>query len=299
MNRKVTLIGAGAMGNAIGTRLMEARHSLSVYDLDGEKVDALAKTGAMRHASAASAASGAEFVFLSLNAAHIVRAAVFARDGVAADAKPGTTIIDMSSIDPRSTKDLAAEAMTLGLRWLDCPLSGGAPKALLGQLTVVAGGNPEDFEHARPIMQDLCSNFTHMGPSGAGQTTKLINQVLCGLNFAAVAEATRLALDAGVAAEKIPGALAGGRADSAILQEFMPRMAEGDFAVTGRISNMVKDLNGVQDLARETGTSMPLTAVCAEIHRLMTRAGFGGSDQSALMKYFDGPTTVGMKTDEI
>ena len=128
-----------------------------------------------------------------------------------------------------------------------------------------------------------------MGPSGAGQTTKLINQVLCGLNFLAVAEATQLALDAGVDAEKVPQALKGGRADSAILQEYMPRFATKDYRRTGRIDNMVKDLSGAQDLARRTHTAMPLTALCAEIHRMLTAAGLGGEDQAALMEFFKGP----------
>ncbi|TIO80325.1 MAG: NAD(P)-dependent oxidoreductase, partial [Mesorhizobium sp.] len=125
-----------------------------------------------------------------------------------------------------------------------------------------------------------------MGPAGAGQTTKLINQVLCALNFMAVAEATRLALDAGVDALKIPQALKGGRADSAILQEYLPRFATRDYRRTGRIDNMVKDLNAAQDLARRTHTAMPLTAVCAEVHRLLTAAGLGGEDQAALMEFF-------------
>ncbi|MEP2473853.1 MAG: NAD-binding protein, partial [Paracoccaceae bacterium] len=121
-----------------------------------------------------------------------------------------------------------------------------------------------------------------------GQTTKLINQVLCGLGFLAIAEATQLALDAGVDAEKIPVALRGGRADSALLQEYLPRFAQKDYRRTGRIDNMVKDLNAVQDLARSTGTSMPMTGLCAEIHRMLTAAGLGGEDQAAVMEFFTG-----------
>jgi 2-hydroxy-3-oxopropionate reductase len=125
-----------------------------------------------------------------------------------------------------------------------------------------------------------------MGPSGAGQTTKLINQVLCGLGFVAIAEATKLAEDAGVDAEKIPSALRGGRADSALLQEYMPRFANRDYAPTGRIDNMVKDLDAAQALARTTGTAMPLTGLCAELHRFMTAAGYGAEDQAMLMEYW-------------
>ncbi|NTE47156.1 NAD(P)-dependent oxidoreductase [Agrobacterium pusense] len=285
---KVALIGAGAMGGAIGTRLIETGNQLTVFDLDAEKVAALTSLGAQSASTAAEAASISDVVILSLNSPKIVRIAVFGKDGVAAGAKPGTLIIDMSSIDPEATKELAADAAEKGLRWVDSPLSGGAPKALVGQLTLMAGGSEKDVADAHRVLRHVASNYTHMGPCGAGQTTKLINQVLCGLNFLAVAEATQLALDAGVDAAKIPQALRGGRADSVILQEYMPRYVARDYRRTGRIDNMVKDLNGAQDLARRTNTAMPLTAVCAEVHRMLTAAGLGGEDQAALMEFFSG-----------
>ena len=291
MPHTVALIGAGVMGGAIGARLLDTGNALHVFDLDPDRVASLVDRGATAAESAAAAAAASDAVILSLNTGAIVRAAVFGDAGVAAGAKPGTLIIDMSSVDPAATRELAADAAAAGLHWLDCPLSGGAPKVAVGALTVMAGGEPDDFAAAKPVMDHLCANFTHMGPSGAGQTTKLINQVLCALNFVAVAEATQLALDAGVDAAAIPRALAGGRADSAILQEYMAKMAAKDYTPTGRIDNMVKDLNGVQDLARSTGTAMPLTAVCAEIHRVLTAAGLGGADNAALMKYFEGPAS--------
>lgn len=288
MSLKVALIGAGAMGGAIGRRLVSTGQSLSVFDLDRAKVEELTALGATAAASAAEAAASADYVILSLNSPRIVRAALFGDKGVAEGARQGTLVIDMSSIDPEATQEIAAEAKTRGLRFVDSPLSGGAPKALTGQLTLMAGGAEDDVRDAHTVLQHVASNYTHMGPSGAGQTTKLINQVLCGLNFLAVAEATQLALDAGVDAARIPQALKGGRADSAILQEYMPRFVAKDYRRTGRIDNMVKDLNGAQDLARRTHTAMPLTAVCAEVHRMLTAAGLGGEDQAALMEFFKG-----------
>ncbi len=295
MSVNVALIGAGAMGGAIGTRLAETGNNLHVFDLDPEKVSALVAKGAVSAASAAEAASRSNYVITSLNAPRIVDLAVFGENGVAAGASPGTLIIDMSSIDPEATKELAAKAEERGLRWVDSPLSGGAPKALVGELTLMAGGSETDVADAHNVLKFVSSNYTHMGPVGAGQTTKLINQVLCGLGFLAVAEATQLALDAGVDAAKIPAALKGGRADSAILQEYMPRFVSRDYRRTGRIDNMVKDLNGAQDLARRTHTAMPLTAVCAEVHRMLTAAGLGGEDQAALMEYFKGPDKESFK----
>jgi 2-hydroxy-3-oxopropionate reductase len=257
-----------------------------VFDLDPAKVASLVEQGATAASSAAKAAAEADAVILSLNSPRIVRAAVFEPAGVAEGARKGTLIIDMSSIDPESTRALAKDAAAAGLRWVDSPLSGGAPKALTGQLTCMAGGDAADVAEARTVLAEVASNFTHMGPSGAGQTTKLINQVLCALNFVAVAEATALAEASGVDAAKIPQALRGGRADSAILQEYMPRFATRDYRPTGRIDNMVKDLNGAQDLARQTGIAMPMTVVCAEIHRLLTAIGCGAMDQAALMEFW-------------
>ena len=294
MANRVALVGCGVMGGAIGTRLCEVGETLTVFDIDEARMLALAGRGAVTAGSAAEAATNSDYVILSLNSAEIVREAIFGPRGVAAGARPGTMIIDMSSIDPPSTRALAAEAARVHLRWVDCPLSGGAPRALVGTLAVMVGGTAEDFEASKAVMKHLCANFTHMGPSGAGQTTKLINQVLCALHFMAVAEATRLAQDAGVDATRIPQALSGGRADSAILQEFMVKFANRDYTPTGRIDNMVKDLNAVQDLARTTGTAMPLTATCAEIHRLLDSTGLGGADNAALMKYFEGPGKEGI-----
>jgi 2-hydroxy-3-oxopropionate reductase len=218
-----------------------------------------------------------------------VRAAVFGPQGVAEGASAGTLIIDMSSIDPETTKALASDGAARGLRWVDSPLSGGIPKVAVGQLTLMQGGTAPDVTEAQQILANIAANQTHMGGSGAGQTTKMINQVLCGLGFLAVAEATALAEAAGVNVLKIPQALKGGRADSALLQEYMPRYVARDYRRTGRIDNMVKDLNAAQDLARLTHTAMPLTAICAEIHRMLTAAGLGGEDQAALMEFFKGP----------
>lgn len=284
---KVGLIGAGVIGQAVGARLLETNHDLTVYDRNPPKVAALTEKGASGADGAAAVGAASDYVIVSLNGADAVRDVTLGPEGVASTAKPGTMIIDMSSIDPVATRALAENAAAKGLAWVDAPLSGGAPKAEIGALTVMAGGEVEDVERARAVMDDLCANYTRMGPSGAGQTTKLINQVLCALHFSAVAEAVALAEAAGVDAAMIPTALKGGRADSAILQEFTAKFAARDYTPAGRIDNMVKDLNGVQDLAQTTGTPMPVTAAAAELHRWLTAKGFGLEDNAAMMKYFD------------
>lgn len=284
----LALIGAGAMGGAIGLRLLQTGTKLRVFDLDPAKVAVLVAEGAIAAGSAAEAAAGAEATILSLNSAQIVERAVFGAGGVAEGAKAGALVIDMSSIDPVATRAFAEHAAQAGLGWVDSPLSGGIPKVSAGALTLMQGGDAAHVARAQTLLAQVAANQTHMGPAGAGQTTKLINQVLCGLGFLAVAEATALAEAAGVDATRIPEALRGGRADSALLQEYMPRFAARDYRPTGRIDNMVKDLNGALDVARLSHTSMPLTALCAEIHRMLTAAGLGDMDQAAVMEYFSG-----------
>ncbi|WOI57672.1 NAD(P)-dependent oxidoreductase [Palleronia sp. LCG004] len=289
MGMKIAVIGCGAMGGAIAARLCEAGQNVRVFDLDEGAMQALVAKGATATRNAAEAASGVEYVIISLNGAEIVERAVFGEDGVASGAGANVLLIDMSSIDPEATKALATRAGEAGLRWVDSPLSGGAPKVATGDLALMCGGSEDDVDDAANVLSHLAANITRMGDHGAGQATKLINQVLCGLHFMAAAEATQLAVNAGVDASKIPGALRGGRADSAILQEYMPRFVAKDYRRTGRIDNMVKDLDAAQALARRTNTSMPLTALCNEIHRMLTSAGLGCEDQAALMEYFEGP----------
>ncbi|MEP3198984.1 MAG: NAD(P)-dependent oxidoreductase [Lentilitoribacter sp.] len=294
---KIGLIGAGAMGGAIGTRFLDVGCELCVFDLDKVRVQELVDKGASAASSAANAAENADFVVFSLNSSRIVEVAAFGDAGAIEGASSETIFIDMSSVGPEETRDMAEKALARNVGWVDAPLSGGAPKALIGELTLMIGGEDVHVKRAMEGLKLIASNMTHMGPSGAGQTTKIINQVLCGLNFVAVAEATQLAIDAGVDASKIPGALAGGRADSAILQEFMPRYANKDYTRQGRLANMIKDLKFAQDLSISTNTSMPITAACMEIYKMLTAAGFGEEDLPVLMEYFKGPDRNVLNSD--
>jgi 2-hydroxy-3-oxopropionate reductase len=287
----VGIIGVGIMGSAIATRLLMCNQNVILFNRTADKIKTLVDKGARAGTSPRDVAEQSDFVILSLNTAAIVEDVVFGKDGVAEAASSEKMLLDMSSIDPKSTRAMAMRLReTSAMPWLDCPLSGGAPGALSGKLAVMAGGTEEDFEKAKMVMNHLCANFTLMGPQGAGQTTKLVNQVLCAVNFQAIAEATQLALNGGVSVDRIPAALAGGRADSRLLQEFMAKMGRHDYSPTGRIDNMLKDLEAVQALASQTRTSMPVTALTTEIHRLFVAAGKGGDDNAALMKFFNGPS---------
>ena len=289
MAERIAIIGAGIMGTAIATRLLDCGHTLSIFDLDAMKVAALVGKGATAALSPADTASRCDFVILSLNHADIVRKAVFGEGGVAQSASAAKLLIDMSSIDPAATAQMAQQLETAtGMAWVDCPLSGGMPGALAGKLTVMAGGSDANFERARVVMKDLCANYTLMGGSGAGQTTKLVNQLFCAFAFQAVAEAVKLAEAGGVDPKKIPQALAGGRADSHIMQEFMAKFAARDFTPTGRLDNMLKDLDSVQAFALKTKTPLPLTSAVTEIHRLLIAMGLGAADSAEAMRLLDG-----------
>lgn len=291
-SEKIAVIGAGIMGSAIATRLLATGQTVTVFDLDAAKVAALVEKGAKAAASIAEAVQASDFVVLSLNHADIVRKAVFGDRGVASAATADKLLIDMSSIDPKDTADMSARlASESGMKWVDCPLSGGAPGALDGRLTIMAGGDEADFERARAVMQHLATNYNLMGPSGAGQTVKLINQLFCAVAFQAVAEAVKLAEAGGVDAARIPAALKGGRADNAIMQEFMGKFAARDYKPTGRIDNMLKDLDSLQAFAQKTRTPLPMTGQVVEIHRLLCAMGLGPKDSAEMMRLLDGANT--------
>ncbi len=285
----VGVIGIGIMGSAIAKRLIETGHPVQVFDLDKEKVAAAVKNGAQAAATPAAATEACDFVITSLNSAHIVRAVVFGKDGIAEKAAKGKMLIDMSSIDPIATAEMSKELRDrTGMAWVDCPLSGGAPKAAVGKLTIMAGGTAEDVEKARLVMDDLAANYTHMGPSGAGQTTKMINQILIGVGFQALAEAVRVAEAGGVDPAKLSVALAGGRADSQILQEYGPKMAARDMTPTGRIENMLKDLEPLQTFAASKRIPLFLPNLAIDLNRMFVLAGIGPLDTVAMMDQFEG-----------
>ncbi|BBB14530.1 NAD(P)-dependent oxidoreductase [Sphingopyxis sp. FD7] len=285
---KVAVIGVGTMGSAIAERLLATGATVAVHDSDPQARAAGEAMGAIAAASGEEAAAFADYVIISLNTAGIVEAAVFGEGGVARAGTPEKILIDMSSIDPARTSELSRRLVeSTGMRWVDAPLSGGAPAARAGQLTLMVGGDSADFDAARSVLERLASRITHVGQSGAGQTVKLVNQILCALNFLAVAEAVRFAEANGIDAAAIPDALAGGRADSRILQEFMAKMARRDFTPTGRIDNMLKDLETVQAAASAHRVALPLTSLASDLHRMLVAAGHGPADSAEYMRLFD------------
>jgi 2-hydroxy-3-oxopropionate reductase len=280
------------MGSAIAGRLIDRGLTPVVFDIDPERTKSLEALGATVASSPADLTTRVDFVVVSLNTAGIVESAVFGDGGVAAAATADKLLIDMSSIDPLATVELAGRlAEQTGMAWTDHPLSGGAPGAEAGTLTIMAGGSEADFARAESVMQHLAANRTLMGPIGAGQTTKLINQMIVGNGFATLMECAELAVRGGVDPSTIPQALAGGRADSAILQEFFVKLATRDYSPTGRIDNMLKDLDSAQQFARRAEVATPMLDENVTLHRWLVDHGHGPSDTAAMME-FHGPAVA-------
>ncbi|MCC6000679.1 MAG: NAD(P)-dependent oxidoreductase [Pararhodobacter sp.] len=284
MNAKPTLgyIGTGLMGAPMTGRLLDAGNTVTVWNRTAAKAEPLVARGAALGASPADVATKSDIVFMCLTDTAAVREAVFGPHGVAQGAKAGSVLVDFSSIQPEATREMAARLKAEhGMDWIDAPVSGGVPGAEAGTLAIMAGGDAAAFARVEPVVLQMAARFTLMGPSGAGQTTKLCNQVIVGCTMAVLAEAARLATCAGVDATRLPEALAGGFADSKPLQLFVPRMVQAMHnPPLGHVYTMLKDLDSVGDLARSCDAPVPFTALAAEQFRLLQRR--GGSDADAL-----------------
>jgi 3-hydroxyisobutyrate dehydrogenase len=266
-------------------RLIKAGHDVTLWNRSAAKAVALVEAGAKAAACPRDVASAAGIIFMCLTDAAAVEAVVFGSDGVAETPGAGKLVVDFSSIHPDAARAIAARLKGAnGMGWIDAPVSGGTMGAEEGTLAVMAGGDAADIERVRPYVLAMARRLTHMGPIGAGQTAKLCNQVIVGCAMAVLAEATRLAVNAGIDAGRLPEALAGGFADSIPLQLFVPRMVQGIHSPPlGHIATMLKDLDTVVDVARSTSSPVPMSALAAQLFRLAKAA--RGADVDALEIY--------------
>jgi 3-hydroxyisobutyrate dehydrogenase-like beta-hydroxyacid dehydrogenase len=282
---KLAFVGIGLMGAPMAGRLLDAGHELALWNRNRDKLAPLVARGARASANPAAAARGAEIVMLCVTDTPAVEEVVFGADGVADRIGRDAILVDFSSIRPDATRRFAERLRAeRGAGWIDAPVSGGVPGAEQGTLAIMAGGDAAEIERVRPVMAALSSRFTHMGPNGAGQTTKLCNQMIVGCNLAVIAEAVKLAQDSGVDAARLPDCLKGGFADSLPLQIFGRRMASGQYDPPLAASEtMLKDLDTACDLARQTTTPMPMTSLASAIFRLLKAHGHGKEDPAALL----------------
>jgi len=282
---KLGYLGLGMMGFPMAHRLLNAGYDVAVWNRSAGKAAALVEAGATLEAHPGEVAAATSILFICVTDASAVEEVVFGRDGLAAVPGAGKLVVDFSSIHPDAARDIAARLKAAnGMGWIDAPVSGGTKGAEEGTLAVMAGGEAADIERVRPYVLAMARKLTHMGPTGAGQTTKLCNQVIVGCAMAVLAEATRLAVNAGIDAGRLPEALTGGFADSIPLQLFVPRMVQGIHSPPlGHIATILKDLDTVVDVARKTSTAVPMTSLAAQLFRLAELA--RGADADALEIY--------------
>jgi 3-hydroxyisobutyrate dehydrogenase len=283
---KLGYLGLGMMGFPMTQRLVNAGYDVTVWNRSPGKASALIEAGAKLATHPRDVAATATIIFMCLTDAAAVEEVVFGRDGLAGTPGSGRLVVDFSSIHPDAARSIAARLRdTNGMGWVDAPVSGGTKGAEEGTLAVMAGGDAADIERVRPYVLAMARRLTHMGPPGAGQTTKLCNQVVVGCAMAVLAEATRLAVNAGIDAKRLPEALAGGFADSIPLQLFVPRMVQGIHSPPlGHIATMLKDLDTVIDVARDTSSPVPMSALAAQLFRLAKAARGANADALEIYK---------------
>lgn len=281
---KVGYIGLGLMGKPMVMRLLKAGFPVTIWGRTAAKLQDAVDAGAVFAASPAEVARASDVVILCVSDTAAVEAVVGGESGLAKGLSAGKIVVDMSTIDANVTRRIAETLRKeTGAGWIDAPVSGGPPGAEAGTLAVMAGGDAEDFERSKPVVDHLAGRYTLMGGSGAGQTTKMVNQVIVGGCKSVIAEAVQLAMNAGIDPMRLPEAFAGGRADSLLLRQSVPKMASGDFSPAGHIRTMMKDLNMLMDLIRATGTPMPMTAISTELHRMMIAHGHSEADTTSVI----------------
>ncbi|KIN64255.1 3-hydroxyisobutyrate dehydrogenase [Sulfitobacter noctilucicola] len=276
-NPRLGYIGLGLMGAPMVMRLLDAGCDVMVWNRSAGKKDAAVAAGAKLAESPAQLAAHCDVIMCCLTDARAVEEVMFGDDGVASVNGP-SILIDLSSMDPDQTREFGTRLRAAnGMGWIDAPVSGGTPAATDGTLTIMAGGTDEDFALAAPLMGPLAQKVTHMGPAGAGQMTKLVNQIISGCTMAVVAEAVNFAKKSGVDATQLTDALAGGFADSKVFQLLAPRMASENFEnPLGTVAMMLKDLDTVA--AKGAGkAALPMTDAAID---LMRETGVRGYDQS-------------------
>lgn len=282
----IGFIGLGIMGKPMAKNLLKAGYSLTVYDITKANVDELVSVGAKAGTSASDVASKSDIVITMLPNSPHVKTVVMGENGVLQGAKPGTILIDMSSIAPLASQEVEKACAAKSVRMLDAPVSGGEPKAIDGTLAIMVGGDKALFDEVRDILLVMGSSAVHCGSIGAGNTTKLANQIIVGLNIAAVSEAFTLVKKAGVDPQLVFEAIKGGLAGSTVMNAKVPMMIESNFKPGFKIDLHIKDLANALDTAHGVGSPLPLTSLVREMMETLHADGAGGDDHSALAKYY-------------
>ena len=282
---KLGYIGIGLMGKPMVLRLLAAGHEVTVWNRSREKLTPVLEKGARAADSPAEVARAVEIVMMCVTDQKAAEAVLFGAKGISDSEVQGKLLVDFSSIAPASAREFARRLQEKGMGMIDAPVSGGVPGAEQGTLAIMAGGRAEDIERARPVVMHLAQRFTRMGEAGAGQVTKLCNQIIVGSLFPVLAEAIRLAEAAGVDAKRLPEALKGGFADSLPLQVFGARMAARNFEPPlGTNAIMLKDLGNAAAVAKQFGVPLPMAEAAAARYRLLVSQGKADMDPAVLVE---------------
>lgn len=284
---KIGFIGLGIMGRPMAKNLVKAGHEVVVYDFNKDAVEDLVSCGAQAAPTGKDVAAHVEAVITMVPNSPHVRAAVLGENGVAEGAKPGTVVIDMSSIDPTESKAIGAELAKLGIEMLDAPVSGGEPKAIDGTLSVMVGGKKELFDKYYDMLMVMAGSVVYVGELGSGNVAKLANQIVVAVNIAAVSEAMTFAKKAGTDPELVYQAIRGGLAGSTVMDAKVPMMLDRNFKPGFRIELHIKDLNNALNAAHAISSPVPLTGQLMEIMQGLKADGYQTEDHSSIVKYYE------------
>ncbi|MFC3052158.1 NAD(P)-dependent oxidoreductase [Kordiimonas pumila] len=284
----IAFLGMGLMGQPMAARLCKAGYKLTVWNRSAEKAQPLKDVGAEVAIEPYLAIQGAEYIMLCLTNGDAVEEVIFGNGGLYGSLYAGQTIIDFSSISPHTTRAIAGQLLTeRHVNWVDAPVSGGVKGAVSGTLVIMAGGEAEHINAARPVLSHLSQKVTYMGAVGAGQAAKLCNQLIVSTNMLAIAEAMALGRAQGVNVDSLPDAFAGGFADSVPLQIFGPRMAcQQHEPILGAIDIMRKDVNTIEQALKDQDIAFPLLVAVKALYEKASVNGLGPADLSALMKLY-------------
>ncbi|MDX3236211.1 2-hydroxy-3-oxopropionate reductase [Streptomyces sp. ME03-5709C] len=280
----VAWIGLGIMGSPMSENLVKAGYSVTGYTLEQDKLDRLAAAGGTPAGSVAEAVKDADVIVTMVPASPQVEAVAYGEDGILANARPGALLIDMSSITPRTSVDLATAAAARGIRVLDAPVSGGEAGAVEAVLSIMVGGEQADFDEARPLFDALGRTVVLCGPHGAGQTVKAANQLIVAVNLQACAEAVVFLEKSGVDLAAALDVLNGGLAGSTVLTRKKRNFLDRAYTPGFRVDLHHKDMGIVTDAARGVGAALPVGSVVAELVASLRAQGDGGLDHSALLR---------------
>ena len=283
---KIGFIGMGIMGLPMSINLVKAGYDVTVSNRTMSKCESAVAAGA-KAATYLEIAESCDLVFTMLPNSPQVREVMLGADGVGAHMKAGSIFVDMSSIDPVASKEIAAELAKYGIEMLDAPVSGGEPKAIDGTLSFMVGGKQEIFDKVKPVLEKMGSSVVRCGDVGAGNTTKLANQIIVACNIRAVAEALTLAQKAGVDPQMVYEAIRGGLAGSTVLDAKGTMMIAGNDKPGFKIDLHIKDLNNVLDCAHAVGAPVPMTASVQEVMEWMHFHDGGQKDHSAIAQYYE------------